>query len=687
MQRYVSFLVALILILTFAGTVLAQGPDLPEDSDPTWSAAYWNNKGLSGGPALQREETNLDHDWGAGSPHSSVNADGFSARWTKYIYAETDGTYRFTATSDDGVRVWVDNNLIIDQWTDHPPRTFNADRYLSKGHHWVQVEFYENRGGAVIRFTWGPALAPPSAWRCEFFNNPTLSGNPDAVRDVDQINFDWGAGSPSPGTIGVDRFSARCAATLDIPAGRYRFSLTVDDGGRLWVNNHLLIDAWKEQPATTYPGEIYLPGGPTPIAIEYYENGGNAVLKLLREPLSPTIQDWRGEYFGNMTLSGSPALVRNDAQINFDWGAGSPSPGTIAADQFSARWTRTVNFSPGRYRFVVRVDDGARLWVNNRLLIDAWRDQPATTYTGEIDLPAGAIPIKLEYYERAGLAVAQLSWDLASSPIHNWRGEYYNNITLSGSPALVRDDAQLLFDWGNGSPAPNIITTDSFSARWTRTLTLSPGRYRFMMTVDDGGRLWVNNQLLIDAWRDQAARTYTGEIDLPGGSVSIRMEYYERAGQAVARLSWDQGSPSPSPGTIVVDDTDPGFVKGGSPTGWRTVYEGYGGHLTWTWNNDWQRPDYNWARWSPSLAPGQYEVWVYIPDRYTTTSSARYLISHAGGYTSRVVNQSANGARWVSLGTYWFSGSSNDYVSLTDVTGEAQRTQLIAFDAMRWVPR
>jgi hypothetical protein len=218
-------------------------------------------------------------------------------------------------------------------------------------------------------------------------------------------------------------------------------------------------------------------------------------------------------------------------------------------------------------------------------------------------------------------------------------------------------------------------------------VNLSTGRYRFMMTVDDGGRLWVNNQLLIDAWRDQAVRTYIGEIDLSGGTVPIRMEYYEHTGQAVARLSWELVSPFPSPGNVIVDDTDPGFTTGGSPTGWRRVFEGYGGHLTWTWNNDWQRPYYNWARWSPDLSPGQYEVWVFVPYRYTTTSSARYLISHAGGHTSRVVNQSTQGGGWVSLGTYGFSGNSNDYVSLTDATGEERRTRLIAFDAVKWVSR
>ena len=380
-------------------------------------------------------------------------------------------------------------------------------------------------------------------------------------------------------------------------------------------------------------------------------------------------------------------MVRDDAQVNFDWGHGSPAPGSIGADQFSVRWTRSVNLSAGRYRFAMTVDDGGRLWVNDRLQIDAWRDQAARTYTAEIDVSGGPVSIKMEYYENMGLAVARLSWERVSTPTYNWRGEYFNNTTLSGSPAMVRDDAEILFDWRNGSPAPGTINSDRFSVRWTRTLDLSASRYRFLMTVDDGGRLWVDGRLLIDAWRDQAARTYTAEIDLSGGPAPIKMEYYENMGLAVARLSWERISGPPSPDEVVVDDTDPGFVTGGAATGWRVAYEGYGGRLTWTWNNDWQRPDYNWARWYPSLAPGHYEVFVFIPYRYTTTSGARYLVSHAGGYTSRVVDQSTNGDHWVSLGTYWFNGSSDEYVSLTDVTGEPRRSRLIAFDAMKWVPR
>ncbi|MGQ9597801.1 MAG: PA14 domain-containing protein [Anaerolineae bacterium] len=391
---------------------------------------------------------------------------------------------------------------------------------------------------------------------------------------------------------------------------------------------------------------------------------------------------WQATYWNNTTLSGSPVLERSEANLDYNWGLGSPDP-AVHADGFSARWTRYLDLS-GPYRFTATSDDGIRVSIDGEWIINEWYDHSALTVSADKNLASGHHLVVVEFYENTGDAVARLSWAPIST-ITNWRGEYFNNKALSGSPALVRDDAQINFRWGAGSPAPGTIGSDGFSVRWTRSLNLTAGSYRFSMTVDDGGRLWVNGHLLIDAWRDQAPTTYSGTIYVPGGGIPVKMEYYENTGGATAQLSWTR-TDAPA-GTVIVDDTSPGFVKGGAASSWRSAAEGYGGHLFWTKNNDYARPNYNWARWYPNLSARRYEVYVYIPYRYTTTAKARYWISHAGGYTLRVVNQSLYSDQWVSLGTYTFRGNSNDYVSLSDVTYEPYLSRLIAFDAVKWVPR
>ncbi len=412
-------------------------------------------------------------------------------------------------------------------------------------------------------------------------------------------------------------------------------------------------------------------------------------IALAQGPVEPQHSDptWQAAYWNNTFLSGSPVLQRSEAALDYDWGNGSPDA-AVNPDRFSARWSRYIDVTPGVYRFTATSDDGIRIWIDNDLIIDQWNDHSPRTFTADKNLASGHHLVVVEFYENGGGAVARVSFAQTTN-IYNWRGEYYNNPTFSGSPALVRDDTQINFNWGDGSPAPGTINADKFSVRWTRTIDLPAGSYRFTLTVDDGSRLWVNNHLLIDTWQDQAARTYTGDIYLPGGPVLLKVEYYENMGGAIIQLAWtsDNKPPTPPAGTVIVDDKDPGFVTGGSATGWRTASEGYNSRLTWTRNNDVERSNYNWARWYPSLAPGRYEVYVYIPERYTTTSRAVYWVSHAEGYTQRVVDQSTNGNRWVSLGAYRFRGTRDDYVSLNDITSEERLTRLIAFDAAKWEPR
>jgi hypothetical protein len=418
-----------------------------------------------------------------------------------------------------------------------------------------------------------------------------------------------------------------------------------------------------------------------------------AVPVTAQGPVTPQHSDptWAASYWNNTTLSGTPVLQRSEANIDHNWSTGSPQAGTVNSDRFSARWTRYIDVTPGTYTFTVTSDDGIRVWVDGKQILNEWHVHPPQTFTTEAYLGSGHHEIKVEYFEETGIAVAQVSWALKSqdpTPITNWKGEYFNNMTLGGSPVLTRNDAALNFDWGTGSPAPGTVDADHFSARWTQTVDLSAGMYTFSLTVDDGARMWVNGHLLVDAWYHQAPTTYSDALYLPGGPVTVEVQYYENEGGAVAKLSWtpDGGQPpTPTPSdTVIVDDTDAGFVKGGTAAGWRTASEGYNGRLTWTYNNNTAQYDYNWARWYPELRAGWYRVYVYIPYWYTTTGQARYWISHAGGYTLRVVDQSDYDDEWVYLGRYRFEGNNEDYVSLADATYEPYRTRLIGFDAVKW---
>jgi len=108
-------------------------------------------------------------------------------------------------------------------------------------------------------------------------------------------------------------------------------------------------------------------------------------------------------------------LSRIDLTLDFDWGGGSPAA-VLPANDFSVRWTGEVQpeFSE-TYRLFTSTDDGVRLWVDNVLWIDHWVDQGVTEWWADVPLTAGNwYPIKMEYYENGGDAVARLSWQSAS---------------------------------------------------------------------------------------------------------------------------------------------------------------------------------------------------------------------------------------------------------------------------------
>lgn len=117
-------------------------------------------------------------------------------------------------------------------------------------------------------------------------------------------------------------------------------------------------------------------------------------------------------------------------------------------------------------------------------------------------------------------------------------GEYFDGPEFSGAK-LVRDDPRINFDWRDGAPDAT-MGTDQFSVRWSGSLLPKfTEQYSFHASTDDGVRLWVNDQLIVNHWQDQPPTERTGTIALQAGKkVPIRMEYFENLGVASAKLAW-----------------------------------------------------------------------------------------------------------------------------------------------------
>lgn len=153
----------------------------------------------------------------------------------------------------------------------------------------------------------------------------------------------------------------------------------------------------------------------------------------------------------------------------------------------------------------------------------------------------------------------------AAPATNAFTGCYYDNMDFTNIQVSRADAYPLNFDWGNGSPDP-LIGPDTFSSTWNGNFTFSTATYRFTSTADDGVRVYVDGVLKIDRWIDQGPTTYTADVVMSAGSHLIKMEYYENAGGAVAKLSWAVISTTGTINVSEVGASGGAWVIGGANT-------------------------------------------------------------------------------------------------------------------------
>jgi beta-glucosidase len=223
-------------------------------------AEFFANRRLEGAPVLTRDEEAVNFDWGMNGPAPAVPADDFSARWTGKLVPEVSGRYRLGATADDGLRVYLDGKLIVEDWTEHAPTTRTAEVTLEAGRSYdLKFEYFEGRIGAVAKLVWQPPAQQ-------------ASGSPyaealDAAKQADAVVLVLGISAQlegeemnvtEPGFAGGDRTNINLPARQEgllraVAATGKPVVLVLLSGSALavnWADRNVpaIVQAW-------YPGE------------------------------------------------------------------------------------------------------------------------------------------------------------------------------------------------------------------------------------------------------------------------------------------------------------------------------------------------------------------------------------------------------------------------------------------------
>jgi hypothetical protein len=291
--KRISIFLAILAVVAISVALMPQRVMAGDD----WHAEFFDNQTLSGSPRFTRTDRWIGFEWGNDAPAPGMSSEHFSARWTRSLWLPGNSALQFCAMADDGVRIWVDDVVVLDEWHGNNGIAYCGSQHiLLKGTHQIRVEYYEDAGEALIYVWWegvepaspyipvipspevkayAPSLtrnapAPFEGWYGEYFGNRSLAGKPDYGRLDAAIGFEWGGGG--------EPFSVRWRRSVEFNEGYYRFCAMADDGVRIWVDGALFLDEWHDNYGLVYCKEHWVTAGVHQVHVEYYENWGNALI-------------------------------------------------------------------------------------------------------------------------------------------------------------------------------------------------------------------------------------------------------------------------------------------------------------------------------------------------------------------------------------------------------------------------
>ena len=442
-------------------------------------------------PVMIRTDAQVAFDWGGGSPGSGVEPDNFSVRWTGEILPEFTEDYTFVVAADNGCRLLVNGNLLVHDW----------DPALGENSGWhsatvrltagvrvpIRLEYYEAWGGAAVTLHWFSASRPWQVVPSERLYPAEDSGPQDYTPPTAELTTT---------ATGVQRGPFRVELRFSEPVvGLTLSDFLLSSGSLSELTGSGTTWAVTVTPAATMGATLQLSSQ----AVSDAGGNGNLASNVLRFDSAPN-------RLPVIAATASPQVRVGDT-VSLSLSASDP-------DGDALTWSAT-GLPPG-------LSLGAQTGVVT--------GSPTQTgsYTSTVNV-ADAF---------GGSGSLAIQWQVAAAGSAGLRAEYFAGRNFE-QRVLTRVDERIAFDWGLGSPAPEVPVND-FTVRWSGAVTARfSGEHTFIAMSDNGVRVRVGNRLVIDAWQPDAHGTFTGTVMLTAGQpVPLQVEYREEGGNAGITLVW-----------------------------------------------------------------------------------------------------------------------------------------------------
>jgi len=486
-----------------------------------------------------QDDGKIDFDWGTGSPDpTNLGNDQFSVRWTGQIQPVYSEKYTFYATADDGVKLTINGKILFDSLTTQGPKIQHDTITLLSGQKYdITLEYKENDGNAFCNLEWESTsqlkqTVPRTQLYCRAL--PT-TGVVTAYADCNYTGFSGGlkAGDYTLAALNDLGIQDKDIASLKVSEG-FKVILYENDnfGG---VSTEITSDTtclteWKDR-ATSLKVKT---NGVTNLEGTYF------------------LQNYGCNF--NMNVVGGIGAIADGVNVQ------QLTPTPTISQQF-----KLTHLGDGTYS-ILAMHSKKSIDVDNFSIADGANVQQWSYYGSSnqqfiiMDGTNGSYKLIAKHsgklIESTGLTnqsnVRQWSdlnqtkgqWNLIAVPaLVNGTGtglnaEYFNGMNFETS-RYTTIDSTINFNWGVVAPNSK-VNNDNYSVRWEgQILPRFTGNYSFYINSDNGRRLWVNDQLIIDKWISDYGIEYSGNINLVANQkATIKMEYFEDAGGASCKLEW-----------------------------------------------------------------------------------------------------------------------------------------------------